>query len=99
MYPRAQRLIANSFQPSGLLFSPFSAFRFSLERSSYTVVESDGVVTVCVTADRGDGSEVYSASLLTINITTQGSYIMMFTEKQSNLFICRRSNYTSVLHK
>ena len=45
------------------------AFRFGLEMSSYSVVESDGVVSVCVTADRGDGSEIYTA---TINITTQG---------------------------
>ena len=49
-----------------------SAFRFGLERSSYSVLESDGVVTVCVTADRGDGSEVYTATLSSINITTQG---------------------------
>ena len=47
-------------------------FRFGLERSSYSVVESDGVVSVCVTADRGDGSEIYTATLSTINITTQG---------------------------
>ena len=49
-----------------------SAFRFGLESSSYSVLESDGVVTVCVTADRGDGSEVYTATLSSINITTQG---------------------------
>ena len=48
------------------------AFRFGLERSSYAVVESDGVVTVCVTAGAGDGSEVYSATLSTTIITTQG---------------------------
>ena len=64
MYLRAQGLIGNSF----------SAFWFGLERSSYTVVESDGVVSVCVTADRGDGTEVHSVSLLTINITTQGKF-------------------------
>ena len=49
-----------------------TAFRFGLERSTYSVVESDGVVSVCVTADRGDGSEIYTATLSTINITTQG---------------------------
>ena len=49
-----------------------SAFRFGLERSSYSVLESDEVVTVCVTADRGDGSEVYTLSLTSINVTTQG---------------------------
>ena len=48
------------------------AFRFGLERSSYSVVESDGVVSVCVTADRGDGSEIYTATLSTVDITTQG---------------------------
>ena len=49
------------------------------------MVESDGVLSVCVTADRGDGSEhrsirlytiygseIYTATLSTINITTQG---------------------------
>ena len=49
-----------------------SAFRFGLEGSSYSVLESDGVVTFCVTADRGDDSEVYTATLSSINITTQG---------------------------
>ena len=48
------------------------AFRFGLERSSYSVVESDGVVSVCVTADCGDGSEIYTATLSTVDITTQG---------------------------
>ena len=48
------------------------AFRFGLKRSSYSVVESDGVVSVCVTADRGDGSEIYTATLSTVDITTQG---------------------------
>ena len=50
----------------------FSAFRFGLERSSYSVVESDAVVSVCVTAGRGDGSEVYTATLSSVNISTQG---------------------------
>ena len=49
-----------------------SAFRIGLESSSYSVLESDGVVTICVTADRGDGSEVCTATLSSINITTQG---------------------------
>ena len=56
----------------GISVSVVSAFRIGLESSSYSVLESDGVVTVCVTADRGDGSEVYTADLSSINITTQG---------------------------
>ena len=49
------------------------AVRLSLERSSYSVVESDGVVSVCVTADRGDGSEMFTLSLVLSDITTHGS--------------------------
>ena len=56
-----------------------SAFRIGLESSSYSVLESDGVVTICVTADRGDGSEVYTATLSSINITTQGIKICTHT--------------------
>ena len=52
--------------------SVVSAFRIGLESSSYSVLESDGVVTICVTADRGNGSEVYTATLSSVNITTQG---------------------------
>ena len=40
----------------------FTAFRFGFEMSAYTVLESDGEVEVCVTVDRGDGSEIYSAT-------------------------------------
>ena len=48
------------------------AFRFGFEQSSYSVIESDEVVTVCVTADRGDGSEIYALNLTSINVTSQG---------------------------
>ena len=48
------------------------AFRFGFESSSYSVIESEGVVSVCLTADRGDGSEVYTVTLSYINVTTQG---------------------------
>ena len=57
-----------------------SAFRFGLEMSSYSVLESDEVVTVCVTADRGDGSEVYTLSLTSINVTTQGMSMLLYIE-------------------
>ena len=30
------------------------------------------MVSVCVTADRGDGSEMYTLSLTSINVTSQG---------------------------
>ena len=49
------------------------AFRFGFESSSYSVIESEGVVSVCLTADRGDGSEVYTVTLSYINVTTQGT--------------------------
>ena len=48
------------------------AFRFGFESSTYSVMESEGVVSVCVTADRGDGSEVYTITLSIIIFTTQG---------------------------
>ena len=49
------------------------AFRFGFESSSYSVIESEGVVNVCLTADRGDGSDVYTVTLSYINVTTQGT--------------------------
>ena len=61
------------------------AFRFGLERSSYSVVESDEVMTVCVTAEAGDGSEIYTATLSSINITTQGIHI--YTELVHHIFM------------
>ena len=48
------------------------AFRFGFEQSSYSVMESDDLVWVCVTADRGDGSEMYTLSLTSGNLTNQG---------------------------
>ena len=48
------------------------AFRFGFEQSSYSVIESDEEVSVCVTADRGDGSEMYTLSLTSIIVTSQG---------------------------
>ena len=39
------------------------------------MVESAGLVTVCVIADRGDGSEIYTFTLISFNITTQGTYM------------------------
>jgi hypothetical protein len=61
------------------------AFRIGLERSSYSVLESEGAVTVCVTADRGDGSEVYSVTLSTINVTTEG--VVDHEPVQQQLFV------------
>lgn len=49
-----------------------SAFRFGFERSTYTVEESDELVSVCVVADRGDGSEAYISNLTSIDITAIG---------------------------
>ena len=40
------------------------------------MAEDAGLVTVCVTADRGNGSEVFGFTLTSIIITTQGMYIM-----------------------
>ena len=54
-----------------------TAFRFGFEQSSYSVIESDEEVSVCVTGDRGDGSEMYTLSLTSINVTTQGIAYMV----------------------
>ena len=40
--------------------------------SSYSVLESDGFVSVCVTADNGDDTEVYQINITSIIATTQG---------------------------
>ena len=58
---------------SKLQFTFSTAFRFGFERSAYTVLEGDGQVHFCITADRGDGSEVYTVTIMSINITTQGT--------------------------
>lgn len=38
----------------------------------YSVLESDGQVQYCVTADHGDGSEIYLVRINSLDITTQG---------------------------
>ena len=54
------------------LFTFSTAFTYGFEKSAYSVLESDGQVHFCVTADRGDGSEVYLVSINSLDITTQG---------------------------
>ena len=51
----------------------FVAFTFGFERSTYFVLESDGQVQFCITAGRGNGSEVYTVQVLSTSITTQGT--------------------------
>ena len=48
-------------------------FQFGLERYSYSVIESEEVVTVCVTVDRANVSGVFTATLFTRDATTQGN--------------------------
>ena len=36
------------------------------------MLESDGMVNVCLTVDRGDGTEEFEVYLYIANITTQG---------------------------
>ena len=50
------------------------------------MVESDGVVSVCVTADRGDGSEIYTATLSTIN--TSGMRNIFGERERPNMVPC-----------
>ena len=50
----------------------YVAFRIGFERSTYTVQESDELLSVCVTADRGDGSETYLVNVTSIDLTAQG---------------------------
>ena len=40
--------------------------------TTYSVVESDGMVNVCLTVDRGDGTEEFEVYLYIANITNQG---------------------------
>ena len=47
-------------------------------------MESDAVVSVCVTAGRGDGSEVYTATLSSVSITTQGIAV---TQSEASLLL------------
>ena len=42
------------------------------EVTTYSVLESDGMVNVCLTVDRGDGTEEFWFYLYIVNITTQG---------------------------
>ncbi|CAI8024249.1 Latent-transforming growth factor beta-binding protein 1, partial [Geodia barretti] len=48
-----------------------AVFSFALERPSYSVLESEGVVTVCVIITDANVSEVFTTTLYTRNITTQ----------------------------
>ena len=50
----------------------YIAFRFGFEQSSYSVIESDEEVSVCVTGDQIEDSEMYTLRLTILNITTQG---------------------------
>lgn len=51
-----------------------AAFRVGFEMSAYAVLEGDREATVCMLADHGSGSEVYTVSISTVDITTQGWY-------------------------
>ena len=42
------------------------------EKTTYSVLESDGMVNVCLTVDRGDGTEEFEVYLYIANLTTQG---------------------------
>ena len=42
------------------------------ENTSYSVLESDGMVNVCLTVDRSDGTEEFEVYLIISNLTTQG---------------------------
>ena len=42
------------------------------EDTTYSVLESDGMVNVCLTVDRGDGTEEFEVYLYIANLTTQG---------------------------
>jgi len=52
----------------------YIAFRLGFEMSTYSVIESDkeGGVVICLSADRGDGSEVYMVTIITLNQTAGG---------------------------
>ena len=66
------RLLINSNELTVMKFISFIAVALSLERPFYSVVESDGKVSICVTAGGGDGSEVFTLSLVLTDITTHG---------------------------
>ena len=55
------------------MLSMFAAVYFSLEFFFYLAVEGYGAVTVCITAEEGDGSERVRITLTNTPITTQGS--------------------------
>ena len=50
----------------------YTAAYVGFENTSYSVLESDGMVTVCLTVDRGDGTEEFTLNLRIVNLTTQG---------------------------
>ena len=54
----------------------YKVFQFGLERGSYSVLESEGAVTVCVVVTEANVSEVFTTILTTRNITTQGMYML-----------------------
>ena len=77
-----------------------SAFRFGFERSTYTVEESAKLVSVCVVADRGDGSEAYISNLTSIDITAIGSIIPTILDENALFFYCIGNiDYESVDHR
>ena len=45
-------------------FTFSTAFRFGFERSAYTILEGDGQMHFCITANHGDGSEVYTVTIM-----------------------------------
>ena len=56
----------------------YTAAYVGFEKTSYSVLESDGVVTVCLTVDRGDGTEEFYLYLFIANLTTQGLIMCFF---------------------
>ena len=42
--------------------------------STYSVMESDEEVIICLSADRGDGSEVYMVTIVTLDVTAGGTH-------------------------
>ena len=72
-----------------------SAFRIGFERSSYSVLESEELLSVCVTADHGDGSEAYLVNLTSINHTAQGKQVKNSAHYSHKLYI-GETDYGSV---
>ena len=79
--------VGRSFRPSGGSYAPaiidtdlmiifckncVTAAYVGFENTAYSVLESDGVVTVCLTVDRGDGWEQFYMYLFSADLTTQG---------------------------